>query len=38
VLLTDGELAAVHRIAEREFKPLGTVAHELVKAALRRAK
>jgi len=37
-MVTDAELAALHRIADRNGKPLGTAAHELLTRALRRAK
>lgn len=38
VMLTDAELATLHRMADAQAKPLGTVAHELLSKALRRAK
>lgn len=38
VMLTDAELAALHRIAGARDLPLGTVAYELVAKALKRAK
>ncbi len=37
LMFTDAEIAALHRIAERESKPLGTVTHELLAKVLRRA-
>lgn len=38
VLLTDAELAVLHRLAESRELPLGTVAYELLSKGLRRAK
>lgn len=38
VMLTDAELATLHRLAEAREMPLGTVAYEWVAKALRRAK
>ena len=38
VLLTDAELATLHRLAESRELPLGTVAYELLAKGLRRAK
>lgn len=38
VMLTDAELAALHRVADAAARPLGTVAHELLTRALRKAK
>jgi len=38
VMLTDAELASLHRLADARGKPQGTVAHELLSRALRRAK
>jgi len=37
-MLTDAELATLHRMADAQAKPLGTVAYELLSRALRRAK
>ena len=36
-MLTDGELANLHRLAEFRELPPGTVAYEFVAKALRRA-
>src|SRR5262245_51716655 len=36
VMLTDVELAALHRLAKSKALPLGTVAYELVRRALQR--
>ena len=36
VMLTDGELAKLHRIAEQEGLGLGTVAHALLAKLLER--
>ena len=38
VMLTDAELATLHRLADARAKPLGTVAYELLSKAMRRAK
>lgn len=38
VMLSDPELAILHRLADAQEKPLGTVAYELLSKALRRAK
>ena len=38
ILLTDAELAKLHRMAEERDLPFGTLAHELLARALRRAK
>ncbi len=36
VMLTDGELAKLHRLAEAKDLPLGTAAYELLAGVLRR--
>ncbi|HTF32791.1 MAG TPA: hypothetical protein VK714_03705 [Myxococcota bacterium] len=36
VMLTDGELAKLHRLAEEKSLPLGTVAYEFVARGLTR--
>jgi len=36
ILLSDGELAKLHRWANERKLPLGTVAYEIVERALRR--
>jgi hypothetical protein len=36
VMLTDGELAKLHRLAEEKTLPLGTVAYEFVARGLAR--
>ena len=38
VMLTDTELATLHRLAESRELPLGTVAYELLSKELRRAR
>lgn len=38
VMLTDAELAALHRFAESRDSPLGTAAYELLSKGLRRVK
>lgn len=38
VLLTDGELAKLHRLAEEKSLPLGTAAYEIVRRGLARRK
>lgn len=38
VLLTDAELAQLHRLAESSGQPLGTVAYEFVRRGLARTK
>ena len=38
VMLTDADLATLHRMADAQAKPLGTVAYEIVSKGLRRAK
>ena len=38
VMLTDAELAKLHRLAESRELPLGTVAYQLFAQGLRRAK
>jgi hypothetical protein len=38
VLLTDAELAKLHRLAESRALPFGTVAYELLAKALHRLK
>lgn len=38
VMLTDIELAALHRVADAAERPPGTVAHDLLTRALRKAK
>jgi hypothetical protein len=37
-MLTDAELAKLHRLAEDRELPIGTVAYEIVERALRRRK
>lgn len=37
VMLTDGELKALHRLANEQDAPLGTVAHGFVARGLKRA-
>ena len=36
IMLTDAELAKLHRLAERKNLPLGTAAYEIVARALAR--
>lgn len=38
VMVTDDELSKLQRIAEREERPLGTVAYKLLAGALKRKK
>lgn len=38
VMLTDAELAKLHRLSEARELPLGTVAYQLFEPALRRAR
>ena len=38
VMVTDAELAKLHRLAEARDVPLGTRAHELLSQSLRRAR
>lgn len=38
VMVRDGELAALHRLADARGLPLGTIAYELLSKSLRRAK
>ena len=38
VMVTDAELAKLHRLAEERTLPIGTAAYEIVERALRRRK
>ena len=38
IMLTDSELAKLHRLAERKDLPLGTVAYDIVARSLKRQK